>query len=576
MTNNSVLTRLNVRPWRLFSLLILGFASGLPLALTGQAMQAWLTTAGMTTATIGMFSLVTQPYVYKFVWAPLMNRFEPPLFGRRRGWLVMTQLLLAGCIWLMSGINPLSQPMLFALVAVLVAFLSSSQDIVIDAYRTDISPENERGLAASMGVFGYRVAMIVSGGVAFILADQLGWAQVYRAMAWIMLAMAAFSCVTPMIPNEVTDKHRARDFSLFVLMMVVSAMMFYGIYKISGWLLPEFLASSSMMRAILALLMSGATVEVLSRATKFVGRDDLRGFAFMLLGAVLGVLIGGWFFALFAPLVQDFLSGLSEKNAKNWLNLCETLIILSFAIPAAYWGAKWSSFKLLLEPMSEYFTKEAAWWFLALLVFYKLGDAFAGTLSTNFLLKGVGFSQTEVGLVNKMLGMFATIGGVVLGGVLMLRWGLWRSLLVFAILQAVSNLGFWSLAHYGQNALGHFTLPTGEFARVLTGNQSLSGDLSIDYLLAIVVGFENITGGMGTAAFVALLMGLSRGGHSLTYYALLSALASLGRIYVGPVAGVLAEPENLGWANFFIFATLMGFPAVLLLLKLRQKVHQLS
>ena len=338
MTNNSVLTRLNVRPWRLFSLLILGFASGLPLALTGQAMQAWLTTAGMTTATIGMFSLVTQPYVYKFVWAPLMNRFEPPLFGRRRGWLAMTQLLLAGCIWLMSGINPLSQPMLFALVAVLVAFLSSSQDIVIDAYRTDISPENERGLAASMGVFGYRVAMIVSGGVAFILADQLGWAQVYRAMAWIMLAMAAFSCVTPMIPNEVTDKHRARDFSLFVLMMVVSAMMFYGIYKISGWLLPEFLVSSSMMRAILALLMSGATVEVLSRATKFVGRDDLRGFAFMLLGAVLGVLIGGWFFALFAPLVQDFLSGLSEKNAKNWLNLCETLIILSFAIPAAYWG----------------------------------------------------------------------------------------------------------------------------------------------------------------------------------------------------------------------------------------------
>ena len=92
----------------------------------------------------------------------------------------------------------------------------------------------------------------------------------------------------------------------------------------------------------------------------------------------------------------------------------------------------------------------------------------------------------------------------------------------------------------------------------------------------MVVGFENITGGMGTAAFVALLMGLSRGGHSLTYYALLSALASLGRIYVGPVAGVLAEPENLGWANFFIFATLMGFPAVLLLLKLRQKVHQLS
>ena len=155
--NSSILVRpsfLNSRLWRLTSLLVLGFASGLPLALTGQAMQAWLTTAGMTMAAIGMFSLVTQPYAYKFIWAPLMNRFEPPFFGRRRGWLVLTQLFLAGSIALMSRINPAEQTYLFAGLALLVAFFSSSQDIVIDAYRTDISSSEELGLASSVGVFG--------------------------------------------------------------------------------------------------------------------------------------------------------------------------------------------------------------------------------------------------------------------------------------------------------------------------------------------------------------------------------------------------------------------------------------
>ena len=158
----------------------------------------------------------------------------------------------------------------------------------------------------------------------------------------------------------------------------------------------------------------------------------------------------------------------------------------------------------------------------------------------------------------------------------MLRLGLFRSLLLFGVLQALSNMGFWLLAEFGKDAWGHFNLPTGEVARFLTGNDQLTGDTPIDLLLVFVVCFENITGGMGTAAFVALLMALSRGGHSLTYYALLSALASLGRIYVGPVAGVLAEPENLGWSKFFIFATVMALPGLLLLWHMRQRIKQLA
>jgi PAT family beta-lactamase induction signal transducer AmpG len=157
---------------RLIAVLCLGFASGLPLALTGQAMQAWLTVDGVDIATIGFLGLVGIPYTFKFLWAPLMDRFEPPYPGRRRGWLVLTQLAMALALWWMSGASPKDSPLAFAGMAVLVAFLSASQDVVIDAYRTDVLPANERGLGGSLAVFGYRLAMILSGGIALIWAEQ--------------------------------------------------------------------------------------------------------------------------------------------------------------------------------------------------------------------------------------------------------------------------------------------------------------------------------------------------------------------------------------------------------------------
>ena len=114
---------------RLAAILLLGFASGLPLALTGQALQAWLTIDGVNVATIGFFGLVGIPYTFKFLWAPLMDRFEPPWLGRRRGWLALTQLALAGALFFMSGLSPGAHPALFAQCALLIAFLSASQEI---------------------------------------------------------------------------------------------------------------------------------------------------------------------------------------------------------------------------------------------------------------------------------------------------------------------------------------------------------------------------------------------------------------------------------------------------------------
>lgn len=170
-------------------------------------MQAWLSVEGVDIATIGFLSLVVLPYTFKFLWAPLMDRFELPWLDRRRGWLVLTQLALAGALLVMASISPTAATRSFALLAVPVAFVSASQDVVVDAYRTDLLLAHERGFGSSPYVPGYRLAMILSGGVAFIWVDPTqgshwSWPEVYRVMAGIMVIAAVLSAVLlPRLPD---------------------------------------------------------------------------------------------------------------------------------------------------------------------------------------------------------------------------------------------------------------------------------------------------------------------------------------------------------------------------------------
>jgi PAT family beta-lactamase induction signal transducer AmpG len=173
---------------RMGAQLFLGFASGLPLALTADTLQAWMKDRDVDLAAIGLFSLVGFPYLLKFVWSPLMDRYVPPILGRRRGWILITQLLLIVAIAAMGFSNPSESLMLVAALALLVAFLSASQDIVIDAYRTDVLPAEERGAGVAVSSTGYRIAMITSGAGALILAGWgVPWSRVYWIMAGAML-----------------------------------------------------------------------------------------------------------------------------------------------------------------------------------------------------------------------------------------------------------------------------------------------------------------------------------------------------------------------------------------------------
>ncbi len=400
------------RSRRVAVLLLLGFASGLPLALTSGTLQAWMAVEGVDITTIGLFTLAGLPYTWKFLWAPLMDRYVPPWLGRRRGWIVATQLALMAGIAAMGSLSPSAAPWALAALALLVAFSSASQDIVFDAYRTDLLRERERGAGAAVSVLGYRIAMLVSGALALILADRMGWQETYWLMAGLMIIGVAAAFWGPEPDGEVRPPRSLRE--------------------------------------------------------------------------------------------------------------------------------------AVAEPLTEFFSRGGAWWLLALIVLYKIGDAFAGSLTTAFLIRGAGFSPTDVGAINKGMGLAATIIGALFGGALMVKLRLYRALLLFGVLQAVSNLTFMWLATVGKS------YP----------------------IMVLAVGFENLAGGMGTAAFVALLMALCNHRYTATQYALLSALAAVGRVYVGPASGYVVEA--VGWASFFFITFLAALPGLALLRAMRSAVDGLE
>ncbi len=459
---------------RIAAMLLLGFASGLPLALSAGSLQAWLTVEGIDIKTIGFFALAGLPYTFKFVWAPLLDRFEPPFLGRRRGWLVLTQLSLAAACLAMAQFDPRESVVAVGIVAVAIAFLSASQDIVFDAYRADLLAERERGAGAAVSVLGYRLAMLVSGGLALILADQwLGWPNTYRLMAAVFAACVVVTVLSPALD---------------------------------------------------------------ARATKLdttTGARELIGFV-----AMLGAGLATYF------LLRALPWGVLDEGRFSRLALQTLSMFAAFAV--ALRAARWAGFPSFVKPWDAFFTRERAFALLALIVLYKLGDAFAGTLSTAFLLRGVGFTQTEVGAVNKILGLAATIVGALAGGVWLAKRPLWGALMAFGILQAVSNFGYWLLSVAPKNYA----------------------------LMAGAIGLENLCGGLGTAAFVAFLMALTDQRFSAAQFALLSALAAVGRVYVGPAAGVMVDA--LGWPTFFVWTVVAAIPGLLLLWWLRGTIEDLA
>lgn len=394
---------------RIGIMLPLGFASGLPLALTAGTLQAWLAVIGVDLKTIGIFTLVGLPYTVKFLWAPLMDRIVPPWLGRRRGWMLIMQVAVAIGLALMGLVGPGDRPEWLGLIAVSVAFMSASLDIVFDAYRTDLLHPPERGFGAAVWVNGYRLALLAASSGALVLADHIGWNATYL---------------------------------------------------------------------ILAALMGTGVITIL------LSPDPPAG-------------------------------GTAPTTLAEAIGL----------------------------PLRELFARPAIYGLLSLVVLYKIGDAIAGSLQTAFFIGGLGFSASEVGYV-KGIGIAATLIGALAGGLAMAKIGLVRSLLLFGLLQALSNLSFMFLAWIGR---------------------------SYGALAASVI-VENVTGGMGTAAFVALVMSLCDHRYTATQFALLSSLEAFGRVFSGrPSAETVAL---VGWGWFFFISFLLALPGVWLVWLYRRQLPQ--
>jgi MFS transporter, PAT family, beta-lactamase induction signal transducer AmpG len=267
------------RSKRVFIMIGMGFASGLPLAMSGSTLGTWMTKAGVNLKTIGLFALVSLPYSFKFLWAPLLDRFSLPFLGRRRGWIALTQLGLALGIWATGSVDPRSAPVVMAAAALVVAFFSASQDIVSDAYRTDVLPAEERASGTSTFVLGYRIAMLVSGAGALALSDYLAWPTVFKIMALLMLPMIAITWLSPepeavRPPRTVADAFTKPFLDFFARKSALVGIAFIMLYKLG-----DYVASGMIQPFLIKTGFSG---------TEIAAWYKLVGFTAMTIGVLLG------------------------------------------------------------------------------------------------------------------------------------------------------------------------------------------------------------------------------------------------------------------------------------------------
>lgn len=392
---------------------MLGFTSGLPLFILYNLLSAWLKAEQVDLKSIGLFALVGFPYTWKFLWSPLMDRFRFPMLGRRRGWMFFTQLALLATIGSMGFYSPVTDLTIIVFLAGLVAFLSASQDIVIDAYRREMLSDREQGSGTALFVNAYKMSTLVPGSLSLILSDFLSWQVVFSITALFMLP---------------------------------------GVFT--------------------------------------------------------------------------------------------TLLIRE---PSIYGEPPRTLREAVVLPFKE-FIERSGWshaaMILAFIFLYKLGDSMATALATPFYMD-LGFSRTQIGLVAKNAGLWASLAGGILGAVWLEKTGVNRGLWIFGVLQAVAILGFALLAQVGAGA---------------------PGEVPSTLLLGFVIGLEAFAVGLGTAAFTAYIATATDSRYTATQFALFTSLAAVPRTFFNALTGFIVA--HTGWFEFFLICFALALPGMLLLPKI--------
>ncbi|MFT5033413.1 MAG: PAT family beta-lactamase induction signal transducer AmpG [Bacteroidia bacterium] len=406
---------------RVIAMFFLGFSAGLPFLLVFSTLSAWLTDAGVSRTAIGFFGWIGLTYSIKVLWAPVVDRLVLPWgvrLGQRRSWILLGQCGIALGLAAMAVIDPVENLTAVALVALLVAFSSATQDVAVDAYRIEAVITEHQGAMSATYVFGYKVALLVAGAGALLIADFGGWMLAYLSMAMCM----AVGMVTVILIAEPERE------------------------------LPE--------------AIFGRSGEGLSNKLR-----DLRQ----------------WFVAA------------------------------------------------VVSPFTEFFYRNGRFALVILLFIavFRLSDITMGIMANPFYLD-LGFSKTEIASVAKVFGFFMSVAGSFLCGVLVVRWGVYKPLLLGAILVASTNVLFAVMAEMGPDIRA----------------------------LMVVISADNISGGIAATAFVAYLSGLTNRAYTATQYALFSSLMTLPGKFFSGFSGMIVDAG--GYTEFFLIAAGVGIPAIIL------------
>lgn len=524
------------------TLLILGFAAGLPAILVFSTLSVWLREAGVSRETIGFASWISLAYAFKWVWSPMLDQWRLPwlgALGRRRSWLVLSQVVIAIGLIGMALCNPQHNLTMLIALAVAVAFASATQDIAIDAYRLEIAEDKLQATLAASYMTGYRIAMLLASAGALFLAEWLGstnveysqsaWAVTYVIFALLILPGLVTSLLIPEpdgaapLPNEPSKysfNHQLAGVGLFLVLLIsVPAMI-------------NALIAQAWPRAILYLLF------------------------------IIGSL-SPWGRSLLSP-VRHMLQQAGQRQRPvrfDFVHQAVSVIVLIILMVSttgmfqSYWGGYWPRGTMyllicwaclsgpgrilmgpVLTPITDFIVRYRwqALLLLGLIATYRMSDTVMGVMANVFYIDQ-GFSKDQIASVSKLFGLIMTLLGAAFGGLLIVRFSILPILFIGGAASAATNLMFMLLVEMGANL----------------------------NMLIVTISCDNFSGGLASTAFVAYLSSLTNLKFSATQYALLSSLMLLLPRLLGGYSGVMVE--RLGYSDFFLVTALLGIPTLILI-----------
>ncbi|VAW74160.1 AmpG permease [hydrothermal vent metagenome] len=469
---------------RVMGMMFLGFSAGLPLMLIFGNLATWLTDIRIPIFIIGFFGWISLTYSIKVFWAPIIDIVNIPYLsnrlGHRRSWMLAAQIGIAIGIYGLSAVDPHNNLWLLAWFGLLTAFCSATQDICVDAYRIEAVPNEYQAAMASTYIFGYRLAVVVSGAGVLMISEFSSWSNAYFTMALLM----SVGIITTLIIQEPVN--RAAKKSMPVA-LVKQHMKSFGP-------LPE---------TVLTIVLIGFSL----------------AFGVVLLGIVI-------VFPVFIPIILWALYRYRNRNVysrvRDW-----------------YIGA-------VVGPIVDFvyrFGFKLAMMILGLIMIYRISDLFMGFMAYTLYIE-LGFTKIEIAIYTKVFGIIMTLLGTIMGGVMVMRYGVMRIMLLGAVMVASTNLLFSVLAMVGHN---------------------------IPMLILLIIG-DNISSGVATAAFIAYLSSLVNKQYTATQYALFSSLMLfLGKMGAGFSGQIVA---GVGFSQFFYIAAATGIPTIILIIMLMRMGHE--